>query len=52
MEALIEGIRKGRFAVFGRAGMDMFADPQGTKAEHADVQQSGTCIPLAPDSDR
>lgn len=37
MSALIEGIRKGRFAVFGRAGMDMFADPLGTKAEHAET---------------
>ena len=35
MTALIDGIRKGRFVVFGRAGMDMFADPPGTKAEHA-----------------
>ncbi|SPH17545.1 5-dehydro-2-deoxygluconokinase [Defluviimonas aquaemixtae] len=37
MSALIDGIRKGRFAVFGRAGMDMFADPQGTKAEWAET---------------
>ncbi len=37
MSALIDGIRKGRFVVFGRAGMDMFADPQGTKAEHAEA---------------
>lgn len=36
MGALIDGIRKGRFAVFGRAGMDMFADPPGTKAEDAE----------------
>lgn len=35
MSALIDGIRKNNFAVFGRAGMDMFADPQGTKAENA-----------------
>jgi len=35
MTRLIEGIRQGRFAVFGRAGMDMFADPPGTKAERA-----------------
>ncbi len=34
---LIEGIRQGNFAVFGRAGMDMFADPPGTKAEHAET---------------
>lgn len=37
MSALIDGIRKGRFAVFGRAGMDMFADPPGTKAENAET---------------
>lgn len=37
MEALLDGIGKGRFVVFGRAGMDMFADPQGTRAEHADL---------------
>ncbi len=37
MRALIDGIQKGNFAVFGRAGMDMFADPQGTKAEHAEM---------------
>ncbi len=35
MNMLIDGIRKNTFAVFGRAGMDMFADPPGTKAEHA-----------------
>ncbi|WP_068108192.1 5-dehydro-2-deoxygluconokinase [Tropicimonas marinistellae] len=35
MSALIDGIRKNRFVVFGRAGMDMFADPPGTKAEFA-----------------
>ena len=37
MRALMDGIRKGRFAVFGRAGMDMFADPRGTKAELAET---------------
>ncbi|MGR3757951.1 MAG: 5-dehydro-2-deoxygluconokinase [Tranquillimonas sp.] len=37
MSALIDGIRKGSFAVFGRAGMDMFADPPGTKAELAET---------------
>ncbi|EPX80956.1 5-dehydro-2-deoxygluconokinase [Litoreibacter arenae] len=36
MSALIDGIRTGNFAVFGRAGMDMFADPPGTKAEEAE----------------
>ena len=37
MSALLEGIRQNSFVVFGRAGMDMFADPQGTKAELADT---------------
>lgn len=37
MSMLIDGIRKNNFVVFGRAGMDMFADPQGVKAEHADT---------------
>lgn len=37
MRALVDGIRKGNFVVFGRAGMDMFADPPGTKAERAET---------------
>lgn len=37
MESLIQAIKQGRFVVFGRAGMDMFADPQGTRAEHAEI---------------
>jgi 5-dehydro-2-deoxygluconokinase len=37
MSGLIDGIKRGNFVVFGRAGMDMYADPQGTKAEHADT---------------
>ncbi len=37
MSALLEGIKGNRFAVFGRAGMDMFADPAGTKAEQAET---------------
>ncbi|PSL18434.1 5-dehydro-2-deoxygluconokinase [Shimia abyssi] len=40
MSALLEGIRKNRFAVFGRAGMDMFADPVGTKSENAEQFRS------------
>lgn len=35
MQPLIAAIKRGRFAVFGRAGMDLFADPPGTKAENA-----------------
>lgn len=37
MGSLLDGIQGNRFAVFGRAGMDMFADPQGVKSEHADM---------------
>lgn len=38
---LIEGIAQRNFAVFGRAGMDMFADPVGVKSEEAEVFRSG-----------
>jgi 5-dehydro-2-deoxygluconokinase len=34
---LIDGIKGNRFVVFGRAGMDMFADPVGVKSEDADT---------------
>jgi len=37
MSTLMDGIKGNRFAVFGRAGMDMFADPVGTKSENADT---------------
>ncbi|MEO0669757.1 MAG: PfkB family carbohydrate kinase [Pseudomonadota bacterium] len=40
MSALMDGIRGNRFVVFGRAGMDMFAAPVGTKSEHADTFHS------------
>ena len=40
MRSLLDGIRKNSFVVFGRAGMDMFADPPGTKAEHAESFRS------------
>jgi len=40
MSALLDGIRGNRFAVFGRAGMDMFAAPIGTKSELADTFQA------------
>ncbi|WP_108859784.1 5-dehydro-2-deoxygluconokinase [Ruegeria sp. Alg231-54] len=36
MSALIDGIKGNRFAVFGRAGMDLYADPVGVKSEDAD----------------
>jgi len=41
MAGLIDGIRGNRFVIFGRAGMDMFAAPVGTKAEHAETFESG-----------
>lgn len=37
---LIEGIQQRNFVVFGRAGMDIYADPPGTKAEHAESFKS------------
>ncbi|NOD89387.1 MULTISPECIES: 5-dehydro-2-deoxygluconokinase [unclassified Ruegeria] len=37
MSALLDGIKGNRFAVFGRAGMDMYADPIGVKSEDADT---------------
>lgn len=37
MTALLNGIRGNRFAVFGRAGMDMFADPVGVRSENAET---------------
>ena len=40
MSALLDGIRGNRFVVFGRAGMDMFAAPVGTKSEYADMFQA------------
>ena len=41
MSALIEGIQKNKFAVLGRAGMDMFADPIGVKSEKASTIRYG-----------
>lgn len=34
---LIAAIKGNRFAVFGRAGMDMFADPIGVRSEDATI---------------
>ncbi|MEO1681132.1 MAG: 5-dehydro-2-deoxygluconokinase [Pseudomonadota bacterium] len=36
-----DALARNRFVVFGRAGMDMFADPPGVKSEHAEVFRSG-----------
>ncbi|WP_171125440.1 MULTISPECIES: 5-dehydro-2-deoxygluconokinase [unclassified Ruegeria] len=49
MNALIDGIKGNRFAVFGRAGMDLYADPVGVKSEdantfHADLGGSSANI--------
>ncbi len=40
MGALLDGIAQKRFAVFGRAGMDMYAAPVGVKSEHASQFES------------
>ncbi len=37
MTALLDGIKGNRFAVLGRAGIDLFADPIGVKSEDADT---------------
>lgn len=37
MNDLIDAIKARKFVVFGRAGMDMYADPIGTKSEHAEL---------------
>lgn len=38
---LIAGIARNRFAVFGRAGMDLFPDPPGTATADAEVLHAG-----------
>ena len=37
---LIDGIKGNKFVVFGRAGMDMFAEPIGNKSEFAETFRS------------
>ena len=39
-ENLLSGIRKNNFVIVGRAGMDFFPDPPGTKTEEATIFQS------------
>jgi 5-dehydro-2-deoxygluconokinase len=41
MTNLTDGIKKGRFAVFGRVGMDFFPDPPGTKTRDGKMFASG-----------
>ena len=41
MADLFNGIKKGRFAVFGRVGMDLFPDPPGTKTRDGKMFASG-----------
>ena len=41
MTDLFEGIKKARFAVFGRVGMDFFPDPPGTKTRDGILFSSG-----------
>ena len=41
MSDLLKGIKENNFLVIGRAGMDFFPDPPGTKTEEATTFQSG-----------
>lgn len=41
MSALLKNLSKNSFLVFGRAGMDLFADPVGTRSTKADLFRSG-----------
>ncbi len=41
MEALLDGISRNRFVVFGRAGMDVYADPPGVKSEDTEAFRAG-----------
>ena len=50
MHALTQAIAKNRFAVFGRAGMDLFPDPPGTAtvdATRLEVGLGGSCANIA-----
>ncbi|MXQ06836.1 5-dehydro-2-deoxygluconokinase [Alphaproteobacteria bacterium GH1-50] len=38
---LRQSVARGNFVVFGRAGMDLFADPVGVKSEEAEVFHAG-----------
>ena len=41
MQHVLDGIRRNRFVVFGRAGMDIYAHPPGVRSEDAEVFHSG-----------
>ena len=41
MSRLLDGIRRDDFLVFGRAGMDLWADPPGTRSTQATHFASG-----------
>ena len=41
MQNLLAGIAQNNFVVIGRAGMDFFPDPPGTKTEEAEVFTAG-----------
>ena len=41
LSELSRSVAKGNFVVFGRAGMDFFAEPVGAKSEEAEVFHSG-----------
>ena len=41
MQRVLAGIAQNNFVVLGRAGMDFFPDPPGTKTEEADTFKAG-----------
>ena len=41
MQRVLAGIAQNNFLVVGRAGMDFFPDPPGTKTEEADTFKAG-----------
>ena len=41
MSDLINGIKANTFVIVGRAGMDFFADPAGTKTEEGEIFRAG-----------
>ena len=41
MQKVLDGISKNNFVVLGRAGMDIFPDPPGTRTEDAETLKVG-----------
>ena len=50
MQNLLAGIAQNNFVVIGRAGMDFFPDPPGTKTEEAEVFTAGLGGSSAPNA--